>query len=309
MLESCRLCPRSCGINRNSGETGWCQAPLKPKVARAALHFWEEPCLSGENGSGAVFFAHCNLNCVFCQNYQISQEHFGIEVDIPTLAAIFLDLEKQGAHNINLVSPTPYIPQIAQAIREARYRGLQIPMVYNSNGYEAVSALSPLEGLIDIYLPDLKYTATANAREFSGAADYFAAAAKAILEMYRQVGAPFFDEAGLMKKGLMIRHLMLPGQLADTLQVLRWIAEHLPEDVAVSLMAQYIPTYRAKQFPPLNRRLTRREYEKAINALLDLNLETGYVQELTSATEDFVPSFDGTGVSGIIKKQSSYYPK
>lgn len=296
MLESCRLCPRSCGIDRNSGETGWCQAPLKPKVARAALHFWEEPCLSGENGSGAVFFAHCNLSCIFCQNYQISQDNFGFELDIPTLAAIFLDLEKQGAHNINLVSPTPYIPQIAQAIIKARSRGLQIPMVYNSNGYEEVSALTQLEGLIDIYLPDLKYSDTTNARKFSEAPDYFMSATKAILEMHRQVGSPVLDTTGLMTKGLMIRHLMLPGQLADTLQVLRWIAEHLPRSVAVSLMAQYLPTYRAGQLAPLNRRLTRREYDKAVHALLDLDLETGYVQELTAADEGFVPSFDGTGV-------------
>ena len=297
MLESCRLCPRSCGVDRTQGGTGWCRAPLKPKVARAALHFWEEPCLSGDGGSGAVFFAHCNLKCVYCQNYQISQDHSGTEVDIPNLASIFLDLERQGAHNINLVSPTPYIPQVAEAIKSARSQGLKVPLVYNSNGYDEVAALTMLEGLIDIYLPDLKYTNTTNAREFSGASDYFPAATKAILEMYRQVGSPHMDQSGLMKKGLLIRHLMLPGQLDDTLQVLQWIAENLPREVGVSLMAQYFPTYQASELPPLNRRLTRREYDKAVNALLDLDLETGYVQELSAADECFVPAFDGSGIT------------
>lgn len=299
MLESCRLCPRACGINRTAGQTGFCRAPLKPKVARASLHFWEEPCLSGDQGSGAVFFSHCNLKCIYCQNYRISQDHYGREVDIPTLAAIFLSLERKGAHNINLVSPTPYIPQVAAAIKKARSAGLQIPVVYNSNAYEEVSALAHLEGLVDIYLPDLKYALPESAGEFSGAPDYFAVATKAILEMYRQVGLPSFDKNGLMTRGLIIRHLVLPGQLANTSHVLNWIAGNLPREVCLSLMAQYLPTYRAVNKPPLNRRLTKREYNRAVDILLNLGLEFGYVQELTAADECYVPPFDGTGVPGI----------
>lgn len=292
MLGSCRLCPRACGIDRTAGKTGFCRAPLKPKVARAALHFWEEPCLSGEQGSGAVFFSHCNLKCVFCQNYRISQEHYGREVDIPTLASLFLNLGSQGAHNINLVSPTPYIPQVAAAIKKARSSGMKIPVVYNSNAYEEASALAQLEGLVDIYLPDLKYARPESAGVFSGAPDYFPAATKAILEMYRQAGLPSFDAKGLMTRGLMIRHLVLPGQLADTFQVLSWIAGNLPREVYVSLMAQYFPAHRAVHTPPLNRRLTRREYNRAVDTLLKLGLESGYVQELTAADECYVPPFD-----------------
>lgn len=298
MLDFCRLCPRACGIDRTAGKTGFCRAPLKPKVARAALHFWEEPCLSGVQGSGAVFFSHCNLKCSFCQNYRISQEHYGREVDIPTLASLFMELAKQGANNINLVSPTPYIPQIAAAIKKARSLGMKLPVVYNSNAYEEADALAQLEGLVDIYLPDLKYAGTENAARFSGAPDYFPTATKAILEMYRQVGLPSFAAGGLMTGGLMIRHLILPGQLADTFQVLRWIAGNFPREVYVSLMAQYLPAHRALQTPPLNRRLTRREYDQAVDTLLQLGLESGYVQELTAADECYVPPFDGTGVPG-----------
>ncbi|HUM59408.1 MAG TPA: radical SAM protein [Bacillota bacterium] len=296
MLDSCRLCPRKCEVDRTAGKTGFCRAPLKPKVARAALHFWEEPCLSGVQGSGTVFFSHCNLKCIFCQNYRISQEHFGREVDIPTLASIFRELEQQGAHNINLVSPTPYIPQVAAAIKKARSLGMRIPVVYNSNAYEETGALAQLEGLVDIYLPDLKYASQETADRFSGAPDYFTAASQAIREMYRQVGPPSFDTGGLMTGGLMIRHLILPGQLADTIQVLRWIAGNFPRDVYVSLMAQYFPTYRALQTPPLNRRLTTAEYNQAVDTLLQLGLESGYVQELSAADQCYVPNFDGTGV-------------
>ncbi len=211
----------------------------------------------------------------------------------------FLSLERKGAHNINLVSPTPYIPQVAAAIKKARSAGLQIPVVYNSNAYEEVSALAHLEGLVDIYLPDLKYALPESAGEFSGAPDYFAVATKAILEMYRQVGLPSFDKNGLMTRGLIIRHLVLPGQLANTSHVLNWIAGNLPREVCLSLMAQYLPTYRAVYKPPLNRRLTKREYNRAVDILLNLGLEFGYVQELTAADECYVPPFDGTGVPGI----------
>jgi putative pyruvate formate lyase activating enzyme len=277
--------------------------PFEAESGQGCPTFWEEPCLSGVQGSGAVFFSHCNLKCTFCQNYRISQEHFGREVDIPTLTSIFRELEQQGAHNINLVSPTPYIPQVAAAIKKARSLGMKIPVVYNSNAYEEAGALAQLEGLVDVYLPDLKYAGQETAARFSGAPDYFAAASQTIREMYRQVGLPSFDTGGLMTGGLMIRHLILPGQLADTQQVLRWIAGNFPREVYVSLMAQYFPAYRAVQTPPLNRRLTGQEYNQAMETLLQLGLESGYVQELTAADECYVPPFDGTGVPGSLPSE------
>ncbi len=224
-------------------------------------------------------------------------------MDIPTLTSIFRELEQQGAHNINLVSPTPYIPQVAAAIKKARSLGMKIPVVYNSNAYEEAGALAQLEGLVDVYLPDLKYAGQETAARFSGAPDYFAAASQTIREMYRQVGLPSFDTGGLMTGGLMIRHLILPGQLADTQQVLRWIAGNFPREVYVSLMAQYFPAYRAVQTPPLNRRLTGQEYNQAMETLLQLGLESGYVQELTAADECYVPPFDGTGVPGSLPSE------
>jgi len=295
-LRRCTICPRRCGVNREAGETGFCRAPARPVVARAALHFWEEPCISGTAGSGTVFFSHCNLKCLFCQNHRISHGGFGREIDAEQLVRIFLNLQERGAHNINLVSPTPYIPVLARAIKTARRRGLTIPVVYNTNAYENVEALSLLDGLVDIYLPDLKYCAEEPARRYSAAPGYFSAATAAVKEMYRQVGAPRLDENGLIRRGLIIRHLILPGQAADSMRVLQWIAAHLPRDVYISLMAQYFPAHRADEAPPLNRCLTKSEYEQVVNRLLELGLENGYVQELEAASEEYVPDFNLEGI-------------
>ncbi|MQL52483.1 radical SAM protein [Desulfofundulus thermobenzoicus] len=297
-LRECTLCPRNCRVNRLAGEKGFCRAPGRPKVAQASLHFWEEPCISGRKGSGTVFFSQCNMRCVFCQNHEISQDGFGREIEVAQLAGVFLDLQQQGAHNINLVSPTPYIPLIARAIELAREKGLALPVVYNTNAYEKVEALAMLEGLVDIYLPDLKYFSDEPSRRYSAAPGYFAVATAAIKEMYRQVGALVLDEQGVARRGLMIRHLVLPGQVEDSKQVLRWIAANLPGEVYISLMAQYFPAYRAGGIPPLNRRLRRKEYEQVVACLLELNRDQGYVQELEAASPDYVPAFDLTGLDG-----------
>ncbi|HBV95916.1 MAG TPA: radical SAM protein [Desulfotomaculum sp.] len=297
MLTCCSLCPRCCGVNRQEGETGYCSAPALPRVALADLHFGEEPCISGKDGSGTVFFSHCNLRCVFCQNHQISQGGFGRTVDVDHLAQIFIDLQDLGAHNINLVSPTPYVPAVIQAIRSARGQGLSVPVVYNTHGYETVEVLRLLEGLVDIYLPDLKYGSQEPARLYSAAPDYFTAAAAAVKEMYRQVGAPVLDENGLARRGMIIRHLVLPGHVPDSLRVLRWIAANLPKDVYISLMAQYFPTHLAVGIPPLNRRLTAVEYQQVMDGLWELGLEKGFIQELTAASEEYVPDFDLRGVT------------
>ncbi|MDI3280427.1 MAG: radical SAM protein [Bacillota bacterium] len=296
LLKSCRLCPRRCGVDRLSGAVGACLAGLRPKLALAELHHWEEPCLSGTRGSGAVFFSHCSLRCLFCQNHAISQGGFGKEVTEERLSEIFLELEARGAHNINLVSPTHYLPQVAGALARARRQGLTLPVVYNSSGYEEVEALRHLEGLVDIYLPDCKYADDGLARRYSAAPSYFEAATSALQEMLRQVGTPALGRDGIMRRGLMIRHLVLPGHLENTRRVLAWIADHLPKEVYLSLMAQYTPLHRASEVPELNRRLTPEEYEAAVSCALDLGLEHGYLQELEAAVETWVPRFDLRGV-------------
>lgn len=296
LLKECRLCPRNCGVNRLVGETGACRAGLLPKVALASLHQWEEPCISGERGSGTVFFSHCNLQCVFCQNYTISQEDFGKELRIEELAELFLRQEARGAHNINLVSATQFLPQVRDALVIAREKGLHIPVVHNSNGYESVEALQAIEGLIDVYLPDLKYYSDEYACRFSHAPEYFAKATAAILEMFRQVGAPQFSNEGLIEQGLMIRHLMLPGLLEDSKQVLNWIQANLPHEVFISLMAQYTPMYNSGNFPELQRRISQTEYDDLLDYFSDLGLENGFVQERSSATSDYTPNFDLGGL-------------
>jgi putative pyruvate formate lyase activating enzyme len=295
-LKECRLCPRKCGADRLNGETGYCEAGLKPRAALAALHFWEEPCISGENGSGAVFFSQCNLSCLFCQNYKISQEGFGRDIPVKELAEIFLWLQEKGANNINLVSATSYIPQAADAIQLARQNGLALPIVYNSNAYESVEALSLLDGLVDIYLPDLKYADNRYAMSYSKAPDYFLHATGAILEMYRQTGKPVYNEDGIMQKGLIIRHLLLPGLKEDSKKVLLWIKEKLPIEIPVSLMTQYTPVYRALSCKELNRRITRREYEEMMDYFFEIGLENGYIQERSSADSKYTPEFDLSGI-------------
>jgi len=264
---------------------------MRPVISRAALHHWEEPCIAGSRGAGTVFFAGCNLSCVYCQNYDISERRKGIEVSVERLREIYFELIAQGAHNIDLVTPTHYTHAVFQSLREP----LPVPVVYNCGGYESVETLRQLEGKVDIYLPDLKYADSALAKALSGAEDYFPAACGAIREMFRQVGPPVYDENGLMKQGVILRHLVLPGYLDNTRKVLDWIAETFaPGDVAVSLMSQYTPP--AGMTGRLARRVTAAEYRAAVTYMRNCGIEDGFVQERTSAEEAYTPVFDGTGV-------------
>ena len=293
-IPRCSLCPRSCRVPRadDAPSAGVCGMPAMPVVARAALHVGEEPCISGTRGSGTVFFSGCSLGCVFCQNHPISHERFGETVSIRRLAEIFWELEAQGAHNINLVNPTHFAVGIAEALR---LRPLPVPVVYNTSGYERVETLRMLDGLVSVYLPDYKYRDSALAQRLSGAVDYPERAAEAILEMARQTGPAIFDGDGMLQRGTIVRHLILPGHTRNSIEILDWIKNNLPEGVLVSLMAQYVPCGRAAEFPEINRRITKREYEKVQQHLFDLGLD-GYVQERTSAQKGFIPPFDLEGL-------------
>ena len=287
----CAICPRRCMARRDAqaGE-GFCGLPATPVVARAGLHLWEEPCVSGVRGSGAVFFSGCVLRCVYCQNHAISHENFGKPVSVERLREIFWELIGQGAHNINLVSPTPFAP----AIREALAEPLPVPVVWNTGGYERVETLRSLEGKVQVWLPDLKYVDSGMSRDLSGAADYFDAASAAIEEMVRQTG-DYVLEAGLLKRGVLIRHLMLPGQLENTKAVLDWVAETFrPGQVLLSLMAQYTPQPGAEGL--LRRRVTGAEYRAALQYMANLGIVDGYCQDSSSAREEYTPPFDLTGV-------------
>lgn len=293
----CSLCPRRCKAPRTAEKGGgFCRMPSLPMVARAALHQGEEPCISGtdpKRGSGTVFFAGCSLRCAFCQNHAISRGPAGRAVTPAQLATIFRQLVEQGAWNINLVNPTHYTAAIREAL--TLYRP-PVPVVYNSSGYERVETLRSLEGLIDVYLPDLKYADSALADALSAAADYPQIATAAIKEMIRQVGAVSLNDDGIAQKGVIVRHLVLPGHTANSLQVMDWLRDHLPTGVYVSLMFQYTPMAPVEGFPTLSRRLTRRECEKVSNYLLDVGLTDGYIQGRDSAGDDMIPAFDLTGV-------------
>ena len=292
ILENCCLCPRKCNINRKNGRIGKCKATNKIKVALYSIHRFEEPCISGEKGSGTIFFSNCNMNCVFCQNYEISQLGRGKEITIEELANVMIKQQKRNVQNINLVTPTSYALHIVEAIKIARKKGLEIPIVYNTNGYESVETLKLLEGYVDIYLPDLKYYYDDLAKKYSKVDNYFEIATKAIQEMYRQVGTPVLDENGVMKKGLMIRHLILPNEVQNSKKVLKWIKENIDSNVYVSIMAQYFPTYKAKEIPEIARKITKEEYEKVENYLYELDLENGYIQELGEHEEEYVPTWE-----------------
>ena len=289
MFESCELCGFRCKVNRNE-KYGVCKCGVLPKLALVSKHMWEEPCISGENGSGTIFFSGCNFSCVFCQNYKISQENFGKEITIERLAEIFLEQQSRGVNNINLVSPTPYVKVIIEALKIAKRKGLNIPIIYNTNGYDTVETIKLLEGYVDVYLPDLKYFDEAVAKKYSKCNNYFEIASKAILEMYKQVGNPVFDEKGIITRGLIIRHLVLPGNIMQTKKVLEWIKKELPKDIYISIMAQYFPTYKAKEDDTINRKITSNEYERVID-MLDY-FENGYIQELGEHEEEYVPNFD-----------------
>lgn len=291
-LSSCKLCPHQCEINRAEGKMGRCKSDHTLKIALASLHYFEEPCISGTEGSGTIFFSNCNLNCKYCQNYEISQQGKGKEITIEHLAKIFINQQEKGANNINLVTPTAYVYQIIEAIAIARKNGLHIPIVYNSNGYETEETIALLEGSIDIYLPDLKYYRDELAKKYSGVDHYFTVATKAIQKMQEQVGTNVFDERGILQKGMIIRHLILPNHILNSKNILKWICQNLPKDTYVSIMAQYFPTYQAKEDPLLNRKLTKREYAQIEEYLYTLGLENGYLQELGEHEEEYVPVFD-----------------
>ena len=293
MLEKCDICPHECKVNRKQGKIGRCKATDKVKIALYSVHDFEEPCISGKNGSGTVFFSNCNLNCVFCQNYEISQLGKGKDITIEELAEIFLKQQKKGVENINLVTPTSYTIQIIEAIKIARKKGLVIPILYNTNAYEKVETLKLLDGYIDIYLPDLKYAENTLGEKYSKVKGYFEIATKAIQEMVRQVGMPKLDKEGKMKKGVMIRHLVLPNHIENSKKVLKWIKENLPEDIYISVMAQYFPIYKAKEWQELNRKLTKEEWKKIEDYIEELEIENGYVQELGEHEEEYVPKWEG----------------
>lgn len=312
-LTDCILCPRECHVDRTSGKTGYCGQNDKIAAARAALHKWEEPCISGANGSGAVFFAGCNMRCVFCQNYDIAHNTAPCKIiSVHRLSEIFLELQEKGAHNINLVTPTHYVPQIIDALQTAKGNGLTLPIVYNTSGYEKVETLKMLEGLIDIYLPDLKYFSPNVSKRYSHAEDYFSVASAAIAEMFRQVGKPVFEteasfaaeedphldisETSLMIKGVIVRHLLLPGCKEDSRHILRYLHETYGNNIYVSIMNQYIPLPQVHNIPSLNRRITDAEYDAIIDYAISLDMENAFIQDGETALESFIPAFDCEGV-------------
>ena len=287
----CNQCPRRCNVDRENA-LGYCKAPNAYKLARASLHFWEEPCISGKSGSGAVFFSGCNLGCVFCQNYEISHKCKGVEVSEERLIRIFEHLVDEGANNINLVNPTHYAVQLAHTLK--KYKP-PVPVVYNTSGYESVDTLKLLDGLVDIYLPDFKYMRNDKALRYSKAEDYPQFAMPALTEMKRQVGNDVFDENGIMKRGMIIRHLVLPGNTNSAIQALDYLAENFG-DTYISVMAQYVPCTDLSEYKEINRKITKREYDKVVNHILELGLEKVFLQKLESATEDYIPDFDLSGV-------------
>ena len=294
----CRLCPRECGADREN-TVGFCGMKRGVRIARAALHQWEEPCISGTDsarGSGTVFFSGCVMRCIFCQNHDISAGGFGKDITTQRLADIFLELQEQGAWNINLVSPTPFVPEIIQALDMVKGR-LSIPVVYNTGGYERVETLRALEGYVDIFLPDIKYFSDELAVELSSAPGYFDAAVSAVGEMLRQTGKPRFRPDGMLSRGVIVRHLVVPGHYHDSEEVIRRVGERFGQDVLFSLMSQYTPFWKAKDIKSLNRRITTFEYRKALDAVYAAGLE-GYMQERSSAKEEYTPDFDLSGVDG-----------
>lgn len=292
---NCTLCPRNCSVDREK-QKGFCGATSTLKIARAALHFWEEPCLSGEHGSGTIFFSHCNLKCIFCQNHEISSEEQGIEVSIERFSEICLELQAQGAQNINLVTPTHYVPQIIEGLQLAKREGLTIPIIYNTSAYETEETIASLEGLIDIYLPDLKYYDDTYAVSYSRAPHYFEVASKAIAAMVTQVGSPRFDQDGKMLKGVIVRHLLLPGLQEDSKKILSYLAETYHDQIYISIMNQYTPLREFPEYPNLNKKIDEASYWDIIDYACDLGIVNGFIQEGETCLESFIPKFDGKGV-------------
>lgn len=297
-MTECMLCPRECRAEREKKKTGLCGETDEVRVSRAALHMWEEPCIAGKQGSGAVFFTGCTLRCVYCQNYHISNGEVGKAVDVSRLAEIFLELQEKGAENLNLVTPTHYVPQIIDALEIARRKEFKLPVVYNTSGYEKVETLKMLEGYVDIYLPDFKYLDSEHAKRYSKAEDYPEVIKNAIAEMVRQTGTPEFDSRGMMRKGVIVRHLLLPGCLKDAKRIVTYLYDTYGNDIYMSLMNQYTPleTLDRDRFPELSKKVTKRSYEKLVNYAIDLGIEQAFVQEGDTAKESYIPAFTLEGV-------------
>lgn len=296
IIKDCTLCPRECHVNREEKKRGYCGMDSRIYAARAALHMWEEPCISGEKGSGAVFFSGCGLRCIFCQNREIAIGKDGKEISVEKLGEIFLNLEKQGAANINLVTGAHYVPQIREALGIAKEKGLSVPVVYNSSGYEKVETLKLLEGYVDVYLPDFKYMEASLAEAFSNAPDYPEQAKEAIEEMVRQTGNCVFNEEGYIEKGTIVRHLILPGHTVNSKKVLDYLHNTYGNKIFISIMNQYTPVYEQKIYKELNRKVTEREYKKVLNHALEIGVENGFWQTGDTAKESFIPAFDYEGL-------------
>ncbi len=294
--KNCHLCPRECGVNRLEGQKGYCHAGADLRVARAAPHFWEEPCISGRQGSGAVFFSGCAMGCVYCQNREIAENHIGKEITVERLSEVFLELQEKGVHNINLVTPDHYIPSVAWALQAAKKQGLFLPIVCNCSGYEKPEALRLLDGLVDIYLPDFKYMDAEAAGKYSHAPDYPQIAKTALEEMVCQAGPPVFDGEGLIKRGVIVRHLLLPGQLKNSKKVLKYLHCTYGNKIYISMMSQYTPLPHICGYPEINRRITPREYRKLLEYAAELGIEHGFIQDMEAAEENFIPGFDLEGV-------------
>ena len=308
-MTDCTLCPRNCHADRVHNKPSVCGVGSEPVIARAALHMWEEPCISGKEGSGTVFFSGCNLGCIFCQNYDIANKKFGKTISIRRLSEIFLELQKKKANNINLVTPTHFVPQIIEALTNAKINGLTIPVVYNSSGYESVETLQMLDGLIDVYLPDLKYFSSVLSSRYSHASDYFEKASLAISEMLRQTGEPLFytkegslltsdqyDDKALICKGTIVRHLLLPGCLEDSKAVIKYLHEAFGNCIYISIMNQYTPLKQVSDIPKLNRKVSPNDYEALVDYAISIGVENGFIQEGDVAAESFIPEFDGSGI-------------
>lgn len=294
--ENCLLCPRKCGINRRTGQTGVCGVSSEIKVARAALHYWEEPCISGKRGSGAVFFSGCSLHCVFCQNREISDGKAGKLISKERLSDIFMELADKGANNINLVTPGQYIPDIVWAVNDAKSRGMKLPIIYNTSGYENVTELKLLEGIVDVYLPDFKYMDSALSAMYSRAKDYPSVAKQALSEMVRQQPDVVIDDAtGLIQKGVIVRQLLLPGHVNDAKAVLKYLYDTYHDHVYISMMSQFTPIA-LKDYPEINRTVTRREYERLVDYALEIGITNAFIQEGDVAKDSFIPTFDCEGV-------------
>jgi len=296
ILNNCILCPRKCGINRRTGQTGVCGVSSEIKVARAALHYWEEPCISGKRGSGAVFFSGCSLHCVFCQNREISDGKEGKVISKERLSDIFMELAGKGANNINLVTPGQYIPDIVWAVNDAKSRGMKLPIIYNTSGYENVTELKLLEGIVDVYLPDFKYMDSTLSARYSRAKDYPSVAKQALSEMVRQQPDVVIDDAtGLIQKGVIVRQLLLPGHVNDAKAVLKYLYDTYHDHVYISMMSQFTPIA-LKDYPEINRTVTKREYERLVNYALEIGITNAFIQEGDVAKDSFIPAFDCEGV-------------